>query len=273
MYELKRVIKLPKDKSLFLAPIGDIQHDDARPLFRRHINRLVELKKQGHIVRVFGCGDYWETLSPSERVKMAASNFHDTTVDSIRATIKLQADEFLKDCKPMLGHFDAILDGHHWGEVEQGGRILNSNDYVAEALGAEYAYDGQMLITYLVNGLPFVVHAMHGFGSGKTGGGKLNKRMQMAQTAQAHWHCMGHDNSKVMAADAPYWMTSKGHKQVEVKFSGIGCFQTFTSGKNKRAGYAEKGGFTPSALGGVLMEVSVCEDDDGKPELRYELRL
>lgn len=272
MFILRKQITLTKGKYLRLIPIGDIQGEEELHRFDHLVNVWCKKQEQaGHTVLLFGCGDYFETFSTSERARKAAANFHETTVDAIHNMVKAQADDFIRRLWPMRGKVLAMLQGHHWDTIKVGKTAMPSDQYIAESLGAEFAGDGMLLLDLLINGLPFRVLAMHGYGSARTGGARLNKRVGMREVvANANVYLMGHDNSKVADVREPLVVENGKLKYLKQIFSGIGCHQIGYHENKLEAGYVERLALPPASVGVVIVNVSVGERG-GQRRLDYHL--
>jgi len=234
---------------------------------------LARRKKKGHIIRAFGTGDYFETHSPSERVKLAGANLHETSLESIEKHVKAQADDFAGRLMPIKNDVDVIAQGHHWETVKVGHVTMSSDVYIAQKLGAEYAGNGVMWLEYLINGLPFAIVAMHGHGSARTSGARINKRVAMRGiTGSANWYAMAHDNSQI--SDPKQTLVRDGSGKlgyVKQYCTGIGSIQASYE-EGTEAGYAEQLALEPACIGFVKMAVWV-EQHHGRNRLKYELRV
>ena len=274
MYHYRTQIKLPKGKELILQPFGDIQSDSLLDHLEEIVARLCEYKKAGHLVRAFGSGDYFETFSPSERVKKAGANFHETTLGTIQKHVKAQADCFVAPMRPIAKDIMTIQQGHHWDQIKlDSGAVVSSDEYIAQKLGAEYAGDGVAWLTLLINGLPFNIIVMHGYGSARTPGARLNKRIEMRKIMPtANWYCQAHDNSMVSDPQQVLMRHSDGDlTYLRQYFTGIGCLQESYE-EGTQAGYAEKLALPPACIGFVKMAVTVREKH-GRNVLDYEMRV
>lgn len=274
MYSFQERITIPKGKELVIAPFGDIQSDEILDELDDVVNDLIGHQKAGNIVRGFGLGDYFETFSPSERARKAGANFHETTLADISKDVHAKADHIAGRLAPLTKRISTISQGHHWDFIKtKDGRLISSDAYIAEKLGAQFAGDGVTWLEYMVNGHPFDVIGMHGYGSARTPGARLNKRVAMKEiTPTANWYCMGHDNSMVSDPRFALKKMPNGTKSyIKQYFSGIGCIQTAYS-EGLEASYAEKLALPPAAIGFVKMRVCVREKN-GKQVLSYKMEL
>ena len=252
-------------------PLGDVQGEEQLDRLDNLISWCVAEEKKGNLVRLFLTGDYFETYSPSERAKLAGANFHETTLEGIHAGVKAQADDFVRRLTPLKGKIFIVLQGHHWENVKIGGAIKSSDQYIAEKLNAEYAGDGIAVLDLLVNGLPFRIMVMHGYGVGRQPGGRINKRLQMREVVtNCHLYFQGHDNEKIAVTKEPLIVDGNEIRSFKQIFAGIGCYQESYHIGRTEAGYAEKVAYPPAVIGSVMAFVKV--DDRGtKPRLNYHV--
>ena len=232
----------------------------------------MERKKEGHAISIIPTGDYFETYSPSERVKLAAANFHETTVEAIDKFTQMQADCVVEDFWPLRGSIEGVLSGHHWKPIKVNGVVMSTDQYIAEKLGAVYAGDGIGAHFYLVNGLPLKVVAMHGYGAARTAGARVNKRLQMREViCNANIYFMGHDNEKMAIPRDPFQITDSGElKILRQFFCAIGSHQRGYIINKLEAGYVERLALPPAVVGAVRATVEVVKGEDKKPELKIE---
>lgn len=272
MYLYRKSIKLPAGKQLLVIPLGDVQGDEQLHRLDKLIAWCVEHKKKGNTVLFVLTGDYFETYSPSERVKKAGANFHETTLETIHGHIKAQADDFIRRLKPLRGSIAIVLQGHHWESVKVNGHILSSDQYIAECLDSEYAGDGMGVLDLLINGLPLRVMAMHGYGNGRMPGGRVNKRLQMRDVlANCNIYFMGHDNEKFAIPKEPLIIENGEIKMLKQYFVGIGSHQQSYHINKLEAGYAERAAYAPGVIGSPITFVKLKTNDSGKPELDYHI--
>ncbi len=264
-------IKLPTGKKLLLLPIGDVQGEEQLHRLDRLIQWCVNQEKKGHTVRLILTGDYFETFSPSERVKRAGANFHETTLETIERGVRAQADDFATRLAPMKGRVIIVQQGHHWDNVKTKHGIISSDQYIANLLDAEYAGDGIAVIELWINGLVFRIMSMHGYGVGRAAGGRINKRLQMNQVVfNCHWYIHGHDNERMVVPREPLYVDGGVLKFMKQYYSGIGCYQESYHLGKLEAGYAEKVAYPPAVIGSVIGTITV-EEQDGRKRLDYHV--
>jgi hypothetical protein len=271
MYLYRKTLKIPNGKRLYLIPLGDIQDEGELDRLDDLVKWSLDHEKRGDLVRLFGTGDYFETFSPSERVKKAAANFHETTLESIDRGIKAQADDYIRRLKPMRGKIFFKLQGHHWDNVKVGNGMMSSDQYIAESLNAEFAGDGTVHMELLVNGFPFKSFGMHGYGSARTGGAKLNKRLRLREVVpDANWYWMGHDNSKIIDTQEPLVVRNGKQEYLKQYISGVGCLQRAYFENKLQTGYAERLALAPASIGFVVCMINV-EERKGERRLNYHV--
>jgi len=267
-------ITLKQGQQLIIIPFGDIQDETQFDRLIEMVEMCLEFKRQGHIVRLFGTGDYFETHSPSERRKYAAADFHETTVrDFMQANLD-KADRFVSIFKPLTGDVISILQGHHWVHLrpKKNNAIISSDEYIADKLKATFAGDGVARILLTINGYPFKIMADHGFGTGRQKGGRLLKRIRMRDVMlNCNWYVMGHDNEKMVDPSEPLEFRDDGSLSYKKQyFTGVGCFQEAYHDGELQADYAEKGLYPPACIGVVRCTIKFVEHG-GRKLLDYEV--
>lgn len=277
MIVYRKKIELPRGKTLHIIPVGDIQGKAELPRFSKLITWCLNKIRQGDQVFMFGTGDYFETFSPSERAAIVAAKngygLHETTLESIDEWIKDQADVPAQVMARLKGSIGILLQGHHYYRFTMDGMGLTTDQYIAKICGAEYG--GKLaLIDLNINGLSFKIFATHGFGSGRTKGAKLAKRIRMREVyLNANWYVMGHDNEKMVDVQETFVAdsTSKdGLSYFKQYFSGVGSFQRGYNVGKVHGGYVEEALFPPATMGVVVCRLKV-EDRKGKPRLDYHI--
>ncbi len=273
-YRVPKDVRVKEKNRVHIIPIGDCQSES-------QLYRLVDLIKWasdqwdgGNQVYFILLGDYFECTSPSERVKLAGADLHKPTYETLNTAYIRLADDMVGILKPMKGNVWTIQTGHHTTMLmlKKGANLIRSDQYIAEKLDAEYAGDGVATIYVNINGLPFKIMAMHGYGSASTEGGQANKRVKMRQTIlDAHVYCMGHDNSKIVIEKEPMILTPEGPRAYKQYFVGIGSLQESYPLGELEASYAERLGMPPSALGFVRITVKT-EVYEKKLRLDYHIR-
>lgn len=265
-------ITLKPKKRLHIIPLGDIQSESQLKRLSKVVQWSVEETAEGNPVYFFLLGDYFECTSPSERWKLAGANLHETTYETLNRANIIQADQFIECMLPAKGRIWTVLKGHHSSDLMFGKEIKGSDVYIAESLTAEYAGDGVLTIYLTVNGLPFKIFCMHGYGSARTDGAQMTKRLRMREIVlDANVYAMGHDNSKQVLAKEPFLLTPEGMKPIKQYFVGIGSFQESYELGKMTAGYAEKLALAPSVLGVVRISIEV-DSSEKMPRLDYHVR-
>lgn len=226
---------------------------------------------------MFGTGDYFETFSPSERASIVSANkgygLHDTSLETIDDLVKGQADEFVESLLPIKESILGLGQGHHYYDFQYNDRGMTTDQYMAERLEAEY-YGFLFLLDFLINGLPFKVLATHGYGTARTIGARIIKRIRMSETyLNANWYVMGHDNEKFVTSREPFisdGQSSDGIDYFKQYFSGVGSFQRGYNIGDARSTYVERAMYPPAALGVVICIIKL-EERNGRPRLDYHV--
>lgn len=270
-------LKLKPGQNLYVIPVGDVQSESEYDRLSGLIAWCVEREKEGSIVRLLGMGDYFETFSPSERAALrhgkSGYGLHETTQEKLDSMVQEQADEFYNIVKPMRKHFFGLLRGHHKHDFFLGakGRATTTDKYLCEKLDCEY-FGSVVAVKALINGLPFVIFASHGYGNARTKGARLNKRLRMRDVyLDANWYVMGHDNEKMVDVDEPMFTNDEGVYYKKQYFSGSGSFQRSYQVGKAEGGYVEDALYPPSSLGVVICKIQVVKNKEGKNRLDYHV--
>ena len=269
----EQTIKLRPKKSLFIVPFGEIQSEAEYPRLANLVKWLLKRKDEGHSILTLGMGDYFESPSPSDRAAIKAAKrgfgFYEELARDIMTIYEKRTLEIYKILKPLTGHVAGLLRGHHWLEFATNLRAdlpTDSNRLLAQLLETEYL-GSTVQLTVLVNEIPFRIFASHGYGSARTPGARLAKRLRMREVVlDAHWYVMGHDNDKLVYPTEALM----GREYLKQYYSGSGSFQRAYSFDQPEGTYAEDLLLPPSALGVVIAQVTMKEKH-GKQQLNYHV--
>jgi len=269
----KQDVKLKPGKSLFIVPFGEVQSEEEYPRLKNLVNWLLKRQAEGHRVLGLGMGDYFESPSPSDRAAMHAAKrgfgFYDELARDIMRIYEKRTNEIADLLMPLKGHLGGLLRGHHWLEFATNLRAdlpADSNRLLAQLLSCPYL-GSTVQLTVRVNGLPFRIFASHGYGSARTPGARLAKRLRMREVVMdAHWYVMGHDNDKLVYPTEAL----QGREYLKKGFSGSGSFQRAYSFDKTEGSYAEDLLLPPTSLGVVIARVS-ADVRNGKKRLDYHV--
>lgn len=272
MHKGHYIIPLKERQHLRLIPLGDV-HFDTPACDRERLVRLVDWcvarEKDGDIVRLFGLGDYADFGSPSERRILASGNLHETTAVKFDRGHLEDLRELVRVLRPLKGKFIGLLTGHHEylfasQKVMGPWKGRSSDAWLAHQLGCDYWGNGVSLCRLAFRhecrgaGCPHPLHldilAYHGTGSAQTPGGRVQKRMRVAEIAPtAHIVVTGHDNSKLSYPRSGLDFDRGSIKRYAV---GSGSFQRGYL-EDEEAGYAERMGLVPADLGVVIIDIAI----------------
>lgn len=245
--------------------LGDIHFDTVecdRDRLKRLIQWVQRRTRAGAMVRIVGLGDYADFASPSERRKTGREEFHESTYRSLDLHHLRALRELVQMLRPIHHCFLGLLTGHHhyrWvtrralGAEWQG---RSSDEWLARQLGCDYLGDGASLFRLR---FPHAQHldvlALHGSGSARTAGGRLQKRIHFSEIVPtAHIVMSGHDNSKLAYPRSGLDFDLGMIKRYVV---GTGSFQRAYLEGEIESGYAERGGLVPADLGVAIFSIQM----------------
>ena len=269
-----RNVTLNEGKSLFLVPFGDMQSEKELDRLEGLVQWLLNRQSEGHQIGMFGMGDYFEAPSPSDRAALRAAKSGFGMYDDLAKTI-MDAYEgrtltLARYLEPIVPDIYGLLRGHHWLEFIQQFRPhlpRDTNVLLAELLKAEY-WGSTIQLELSINDLPFKIFAAHGYGSARTPGARVTKRIRMREVVlDAHWYVQGHDNEKVVYPTEAL----VGRKYIKQYFSGSGSLQRSYSFDEAEGSYAEDLLLPPSVLGFVIARISIQTDKNGQKRLDYHV--
>ncbi|MHC4371817.1 MAG: hypothetical protein ACYSW8_29755 [Planctomycetota bacterium] len=202
--------RLPENKPLAIAPLGDIQYGNegcSLKLLKEHLEWIDEDYGTADL-RFIGTGDYIDLMSPSNRDRYKASGLYNSARRAIDATFAEYVQHLAELLKPHLeGKVTTLCRGHHWMGWEDDewlfqnhpeltmGLPRDSDRYLSFLLGSHTNSAGNVrrnwgvtekvaYVSYVwPNGKRFNVLAFHGEGNGATLTYTLNKLDKFA----GHW--------------------------------------------------------------------------------------
>ena len=268
-------IKLKPQQPLFLIPIGDIHFHsrecDEDRLFAL-INWAVLQKKNGAMVRFIGLGDYLEMPSPSERAALIGAKggygLHETTLDKLDEMYEGLTTDFIKVMRPVKDDVIGLLSGHHYvnfAGIRDDLRGLNTDELICQKLGCLYLGTiAQIKFKFPQANESVDIWAHHGFGSARTKGAKLSKRLRVLEGFKANIVLMGHDNAKFTDESQQIVLRDDGTVRYEkVYLIGTGSFQKAYAIGRARGGYAEEMAFNPNGLGVTMVRFELLKHGGG----------
>ena len=270
----KHNVELDDGKTLFVVPFGDIQSKEEYARLDGLVKWLKVKKDDGNEVVLFGMGDYFESPAPSDRAALNAAKHgfghYEELAKDIMNVYEGRTKDLAQRFAPLAGDVKGLLKGHHFLDFIHDFRPdlpANTNVLLSQLLGCEYWGD-TIQLTLTVNELPFKIFAAHGYGSARTPGARITKRIRMREVVMdAHWYCMGHDNEKSVYVTEGL----QGREYLKQYYSGTGSFQRSYNFDQAEGSYAEKLLLPPSSLGVVIGTVKVQEDSDGNTRLDYHI--
>lgn len=258
-------IDLKPEQELLFIPIGDVHFDTDEcdhERLERFVKWCVKQEKQGKVVRLLGCGDYLDGMSPSNRRRFA--DMYDTTKKSFDTIMLLELQKFAKVMEPVKHCFLGLLTGHHTHTFTSDKRVgkgwggKTSDQWLAKQFGCDSLSDGDRMAVLLARlRFPHNQHldvlALHGSGGSQTPGGRVMKRIKLAEIAPtAHLVISGHDNAKLAYPRSGLDYT---HGAIKRYVIGSGSFQRgYLEGQS---GFAEEMGLVPADLGVTVISIQI----------------
>ena len=267
-------IQLKKDQQLFIVPWGDVQSGTEYPRLIGLINWLKNRRSEGHKILMFGMGDYFEAPSPSDQAALRASKrgfgMYDDLQKALDEVYGERADQMVEILSPLKSSIIGLLTGHHWHNfsgLHPDYPLGTTDSHIARALNAK-EFGVLVALDISINGLPFRILASHGYGSARTPGARVTKRVRMRDVyGQANWYVMGHDDEKMVYVLEAIEPDGSYKKQY---FTGSGSFQRGYELGNRHGTYVEKLLLPPAALGVVICTVKV-DKKNGQSRLDYHI--
>jgi len=263
----KRNIVLVKDQLLFMIPWGDVQSESEYPRLIGLVNWIEKRKKEGHRVLMFGMGDYIEAPSPSDQAALRASKRGFGMYDDLQKGIdELYLDriqQMVEILRPVASSIEGLLSGHHWhnfsGLLPALPERITTDEYLARSLGTQ-EFGAVVALDLSINALPFRIFASHGYGSARTPGARVTKRVRMRDVyGQANWYVMGHDDEKLVYVLEAIEPDGSYKKQY---FTGSGSFQKSYDIGNKNGTYVERLLLPPASMGVVICALKIVQHED-----------
>jgi len=270
-----RKVILAPGQQLFLVPWGDVQSESEYPRLIKLVKWLRDRQAEGHGVLMFGMGDYFEAPAPSDQAALRASKrgfgMYDDLQKAIDEVYGERADAMVDILRPLQSSILGLLRGHHQhnfsGLHEKYSQRIDTDEYLANRLNAKN-YCVLIAIDLSVNGLPFRIFASHGYGSARTPGARVTKRVRMRDVyGQANWYVMGHDDEKMVYVLEAIQPDGNYLKQY---FTGSGSFFRGFEIGNRHGSFVESLLLPPAAMG-VVMCILRHEEHDGQARLDYHI--
>lgn len=264
-------VTLPWEEIL-LMPVGDEQHgaqgsDLAKQA--RHIKWGVN-----HNAYFCGMGDAIDLASPSNRAKIAAAEFYDTTIRGLDYFGYKLVEEYLEAVECSKGRWLLRVKGHHlWKFTEGKWKGYDSEDVIADFLGCPVTDELGAGITQVTfknaekrHAQKLQVFQWHGGGSASTTTGIIQKVEKIADGwPSADVVLVGHYPLKLgwpKDYPVPHFGKRPFLRDRRRIFASTGGFcRGYTVGGG--ATYAEKGGMRPNNIGGVLIRIRPVHEEWG----------
>lgn len=271
MIKKRYSIELKKGQNLYLFCLGDVGYAGTRCDQRElesDLRYFQQKKKDGHKIKIVGLGDWLAFPSPSERAALIAAKsgkgFYDSTLAILDEAMKERCDNFLRLVAPFQGDFLGTVHGHHVYDFspQSDMRGRNSDEYICKQLKCDYYGDIGFFRMDFEGYRTFTVIAHHGYGSGRTKGTAILKRIRAFEGfPHADVILMGHDNTRLAdCANGIHWEGAQ-----EKRVIGSGAYEKAYRLGQAHNGYVEEGLMNPSAIGGSAI---LFEPWEGKLRVR-----
>lgn len=282
MIYVKKAISLG-NRTLRIIPIGDVHYNTDecdRERYGRLIARAKEWIAAGDPTFGIGIGDYNDAISPSERASIVAAKggfgLHDTTLRELDRAAKRITDRFYRITKglPFLG----LCEGHHWmtfsGLMEpRKYRAASTTEYLCDLLECKFLGTLGIIDLSFGSNLTLRIAATHGYGSARTAGARVQKRVRMMEVVNANIYLMGHDDEKmVKGAQILDFDNSGRFISKKVAFVATGSFQRAYHLGRSSGDYVEQLMLPPAQLGVAIIEIRV-ESRKGRKHLDWHVSI
>jgi len=255
-----------KTKEIHIYPICDVQVGGKGVDFRG-FQEYVDEAMTDPVARFVGVGDYTDGVSPSNR-KMLLSAFkrgdlYDTANEMLTEAAYSQVQTFLDIIKPTRGRWDFIVSGHHYWEHAKDGRIVTTDDSIADYLGCVNIGAESGVVQYQWKGpaRPLRMWVRHGEGSGQSFAAPLNQLERQMRGFNADIYLIGHHHKLVAAGavkldEAPEAETHLAATDARLVAAGS-WMRGFMPNETT---YAEAGMMVPLATGAPIIYASPRKD-------------
>jgi hypothetical protein len=262
----------------WVLPIGDVQcgvpASDVAKL-RQHIEWGLE-----HNAYFLGMGDYVDMLNPSDRKRLAAANFNDTTSLAIYEKACRDLDVFRQAIAGTEGRWLGFFRGHHYNKFANGS---TTDTLLAEEFGAPYLGDCAIITLELEDRVRGIrtearIFGRHGSGSAVTEAAALTKLYKDQSAWDADIYLHAHHHRKV-ATKKPRLYVKDGkieHRNQVLAVTGSflrGYLQGNTDGAHASGTYVEQAGLAPVTLGGILLKLRPALTSSGVARLDVDVEL
>lgn len=267
-----------------IIPVGDVQFGSQAcnsRLFRLWIERILKTyDNKDYQLFFLGMGDYTDSIRPSMRKRLNASNLLEDEhfSKSIEDIISEHMRGFLSLVSGTEGKWLGLLEGHHYFDFGNG---VTSDTLIADELKAPFLGDCTRIhLTFdrrspgaaKTKATEFSIWAHHGEGGGVMAGAPLNKLERLKAVFQADVLVMGHQH-KAVATKVPWnYDIKKADGSWENRQKDIGLLATGAwlegyvqdSRVDGRPGghYPEQKMLPPLSLGGTRIVITPVHEKD-----------
>jgi hypothetical protein len=271
-------------RQITLVPVGCIHYGCALHATEEFDKFCAWAATQDDIYFI-GMGDYFDSVSASERLVFAGSQLHDTTKRSLEEWWEALVEEFVEKTRFMWGRTIGLVEGNHFANISGGfttteimcqkynGLLKDTPGVRCQYLGASAFIRIQLKMSN-VKRASVDIFCHHGRGAARTSGGSINTVEQMAAIADANIYLMGHDHKKMSVPDCKLRLVcdSKNStlmvKDRPILYVRTGSF--LKAYEPDQRSYAVRRGYRPLQLGVTKITIGLERNQQGGWEPHLE---
>jgi hypothetical protein len=197
-------------KKIKLIFFGDV-HRDSPNHAEDEWKDFLKYAKAEKDAYFFGCGDYLDSTSTSEREMLGhlTDRMHETYRNDVQELQIAKVKAFAKEIGFMRGRLIGLLNGNHYFNFQDG---TNTDQKLCGEMGCAYLGVSSFVRLYFKISTTikktFDIWSHHGCGAGRLLGGSINRVDQMREMAIADAYVMGDDHARMVVPSAPRFSLS-----------------------------------------------------------------
>lgn len=186
--------------TISIIPISDI-HKFSHLHHEKKFKEWCDWARVQENAYFLGVGDYIDIGSDSERVILNDPRLHDSTINTLDALYRRQAQILYEELSFMKGKIIGLLDGNHRAMLSSG---ISSTQVLCELFGCKYlgiCSFIKLVLKYRTSGTTHAIDifAHHGLSGGRTVGASINKVENMLKGFHADIYLQAHDHKRHIA--------------------------------------------------------------------------